>query len=234
LGRLFFDIATITIGLLIALALEQTAEYLHRRRQAREIAGKLRAEILENREVANFDIALTQGVIAAAEKQLRLLDSIRDDDVKPELTAIPLPAWFGYPPTDAVWLMARDSALLLLLPSLLVQNCWKQQSVCAGIDARKWMVERCRVRVESLLKVGQESVVLSGSLREALQIALSEYCETLHGYLASVTLFARQNEMAFENEAITYMSLPIAGVDRQRDRPTILGKQDGPASRNSE
>jgi hypothetical protein len=206
-----FDIATITIGLLIALALERIAEYLHRRRQARELTENLHTEIVENRAVANFNIALTGSVIAIAEKQLLILSSVRGADECAQLRAAPLPTWFGYPPTDAVWLMARDSALLLMLPRLLVQNCWKQQSVCAGIEARKWMVEQCRVRVEALLKLARNSEALSESRREALENALGEYCETLRGYLASVTLFARQNEMASANEAITYMSLPITG-----------------------
>jgi hypothetical protein len=45
----FIHIATITIGLLIAIALEQTVEYLHHRHQAEEMADKLRAESLANR-----------------------------------------------------------------------------------------------------------------------------------------------------------------------------------------
>lgn len=66
-------------------------------------------------------------------------------------------------------------------------------------------------------------------MREALQIALSEYCETLNGYLASVTLFARQNAMAFANEIITYMSLPIADVGSQRDHQRLSRQAITPA-----
>ncbi|HEY6454520.1 MAG TPA: hypothetical protein VIY90_04485 [Steroidobacteraceae bacterium] len=172
-ANFFFDIPTITIGLLIALAIEQTAEYLHRRRQAREIAAKLLAEILENREVARFDIELTEFVITAAEKQLFVLNAVRGSDARSQLAqlrSIPLPTWFGYPPVDAVWLMARDSALLLLLPSLLVQNCWKQQSVVTGLDKRKWMVEQCRVRVDALLRLSEGSGVLADSLCEKYRL----------------------------------------------------------------
>jgi len=53
----FIHIATITIGLLIAISLEQTVESIHHRHQAVEMADKLRAESLANRRAVEFDIA---------------------------------------------------------------------------------------------------------------------------------------------------------------------------------
>lgn len=219
----------LTIGLLIALALEQLVEYLHRRRQARHIEEKLRAEISENRMVAKFNIELTQQVISAIEAQLVRLEIIVGGDEQPKVSILPLPAWTGYPPLDAVWLMARDSALLLQLPNLLVQNCWRRASVCTAMDARKWMVEASRVQVEALLRLHGGPRVLSDLQCEALRIALSEYLETLRGYVGSVTLFARDNEMALANEAIPYMPLPVSGPDRQTDHLSVDRRRNAAA-----
>jgi hypothetical protein len=58
-------IATITIGLLIAIGLEQTIEYLHHRQQAATISGKLKAESYENIVVVRSDIESCDQTLAA-------------------------------------------------------------------------------------------------------------------------------------------------------------------------
>jgi hypothetical protein len=51
----FIHIATIVIGLLIAVGLEQTVEYFHHRHQAREGLELLRREVDENRKNLAYD-----------------------------------------------------------------------------------------------------------------------------------------------------------------------------------
>src|SRR5260370_35746783 len=57
----FIHIATIVIGLLIAVGLEQTVEYFHHRHQAHQMQESLREESLENQEIAQTDIETLDG-----------------------------------------------------------------------------------------------------------------------------------------------------------------------------
>ena len=53
----FIHIATISIGLLIAIGLEQTVEFVHHRRQAAEMAENLKQESIENCDIVQYDLA---------------------------------------------------------------------------------------------------------------------------------------------------------------------------------
>jgi hypothetical protein len=63
----FIHIATIVIGLLIAVGLEQTVEFFHHRHQAREGLDLLRREVDENRAKLQYNVK----VLALVERQHR-------------------------------------------------------------------------------------------------------------------------------------------------------------------
>jgi hypothetical protein len=63
----FIHIATIVIGLLIAVGLEQTVEFFHHRHQAREGLALLRREVDANREKRQYDAK----VLAFSEREQR-------------------------------------------------------------------------------------------------------------------------------------------------------------------
>src|ERR1700722_2594690 len=52
----FIHIATIVLGLLIAVGLEQLVEQIHHRHQAREMVAALHDESIENRRVIQYDL----------------------------------------------------------------------------------------------------------------------------------------------------------------------------------
>ena len=97
-------IATITIGLLIAIGLEQLVEYFHHQHQAAAIVGKLRAESYVNIVVVRSDVENCDQTLAAIKA---IGDSL---DQKPK--ASPAPPWMPpvlpeariYKPSDAQWL----------------------------------------------------------------------------------------------------------------------------------
>ena len=54
--QFFIHIVAITIGLLIAIGLEQTVVYFHHRHQLQEARGELAAELESNRRVVHINL----------------------------------------------------------------------------------------------------------------------------------------------------------------------------------
>jgi hypothetical protein len=80
----FIHIATIVIGLLIAVGLEQTVEYFHHRHQAREGLELLRREVDANRANLEYDAK----VLAYSEREqhanLAVLQRLRSHKLQPD------------------------------------------------------------------------------------------------------------------------------------------------------
>ena len=121
----FLHIATICVGLLIAIALEQTIEALHHHHQRDQLNEDLITEAESNQQVIARDLGLhdlepwflqTESAIAAAVPQ----------GGKLHLTLPPPPCVAGsvgtaavryFAPSEAVWTAARESGLITLLPA---------------------------------------------------------------------------------------------------------------------
>ena len=69
----FIHIATISVGLFIALGLEQTAEYAHHRHQLTEARRDLVAELGENRHQLEMNIEETQKIAADLDADIAFL-----------------------------------------------------------------------------------------------------------------------------------------------------------------
>jgi hypothetical protein len=125
----FIHIATITIGLLIAIALEQFVEHLHHLHQRHQLQHDLLEEAKRNRDILALDLGLeSQG--AWFREVLAATKSISGNGQ----TAITLPVTPCIPgtlgsngmdaavrsnyfaPSDAVWVTARDAGLIIHLP----------------------------------------------------------------------------------------------------------------------
>lgn len=108
-------IATITIGLLIALALESGVEALHHRHMVREAREQLRGEIEENRLLLAQDrrnLKNNQGILR---NDIVLLTRLKGRFTSTDTSAFRLPwAWSG--PLDAAWQTAREDGALALMP----------------------------------------------------------------------------------------------------------------------
>ena len=109
----FIHIATIVLGLLIAVSLEQTVEYLHHRREAREARKNIQQEIADNLTILQRN---QQRLIAEQQqfaKDLDLLDSTAPDaDILHSLEF----ADNATRPHDAAWNEARINGSLALIP----------------------------------------------------------------------------------------------------------------------
>jgi hypothetical protein len=85
----FIHIATIVIGLLIAVGLEQIVEFFHHRHQARQMQESLREESLENQEIAQTDIETLDGWVRDYRAQMDLLQAapVKEGKVAVTLTS---------------------------------------------------------------------------------------------------------------------------------------------------
>ena len=148
-GREFLkEIGTIVIGVLIAIGAEQTAEALHHRAQARAMTAKLRAESEENRPVVAYDVeSLKDGLASADAVSAALAKGAGAAPVlrKPDL----------YLPADAAWLTIRDSALLPIMPKLLIDNAWKVDATNVYIDGKMREISQSADSAEAALEVRQ-------------------------------------------------------------------------------
>jgi hypothetical protein len=195
-------IATITIGLLIAIGLEQTIEYLHHRQQAAAISGKLKAESYENIVVVRSDIESCDQTLAAIKA---IGDSL---DQKPK--ASPAALWMPpvlpetriYKPSDAEWLIARDSALLQILPSALVANYWKIEVTREHAHTLNLDASRSRVKLNALLDVYAGQSALSSTDALAIRLALREYAQYLDQVKRSLQHVAELNQITLDNKVI--------------------------------
>jgi hypothetical protein len=113
----WIHLGTITIGLLIAISLEQSVEALHHLHQRHQLEEDLRAEGERNVEIIQKDERLF-AALRTWELDLRKnVDAMRASGGKAGLgyLANPVP---GQPtvPSDSVWTTAKESMLVVLLP----------------------------------------------------------------------------------------------------------------------
>jgi hypothetical protein len=110
----FVHIATIALGLLIAVGLEQTIEYIHHRHLANEARASIQQELIHNASTTqkNEDRLLVDQ--QTLDKDLELLESSTPD-------AQTLPAlqysWFLNRIADAAWSAAKTDGSIALIPS---------------------------------------------------------------------------------------------------------------------
>jgi hypothetical protein len=120
----FIHIATISVGLLIAVGLEQSVEALHHRHQRHQLQEDLREEAEKNREVIARDLkmrdlepwfeAAAAGVDKAVPQQGKVQFTLPKPPCIPGTVGTAAVRYFA--PSEAVWTTAKESGLTELLP----------------------------------------------------------------------------------------------------------------------
>jgi hypothetical protein len=113
-------IATITIGLLIAIGLEQTVEHFHHRHLLHQARENLREEIQQNQKLLIEDRRFLESNRKTMLHNLATLRQLKANPRQPrESIAFP---WQWSSPSAAAWNTARDTGALALMPYDDVQN----------------------------------------------------------------------------------------------------------------
>jgi hypothetical protein len=112
--QLFIHIAAISIGLLIAIGLEQTVVYFHHRHQLQEARRELAAELEENRRVLAKNLDAVQKMTADLDADMALL---RAAQTSPSLIGSKLVYGVGniYWPKDGTWQAVKQNGSLGLM-----------------------------------------------------------------------------------------------------------------------
>jgi len=120
----FIHIATIVVGLIIAVGLEQTVEALHHHHQRHQLDEDLRTEALNNQKVIARDLRMQDIEPWFVEAEKAATDVSQQPRVHFTLAPPPcVPGSVGtaavryFAPSEAVWTAARESGLVVLLPA---------------------------------------------------------------------------------------------------------------------
>jgi hypothetical protein len=119
----FIHIATIALGLLLAIALEQTVEAVHHHREREELIAAMRAEAQSNQPVFERTISLQ---IALLSRGLGIVEALTQATPHNGMVDVALPTYQAIPPFTnpdrATWTIARTNGKAALLPDNLAET----------------------------------------------------------------------------------------------------------------
>jgi hypothetical protein len=117
--QFFIHIAAITIGLLMAIGLEQTVVYFHHRHQLQEARRELAVELESNRRVVGINLEATRKVMADLDADMALLRAVQTSPASqsPEPIGSKLVYGLGnfYWPKDGTWQAVKQNGSLGLM-----------------------------------------------------------------------------------------------------------------------
>ncbi len=140
----FIHIATIVIGLIIAVGLEQTVEYFHHRNQVAETRELLRNEREDNRQAFARDIKSFRVVSAEMQNNLQVLAYLSHHPGTPDEKLPGALLWLsgGAVYESAAWEEAQTSGVTSLMPREEVaemQKLYAQLRKIGDSNREKWL-----------------------------------------------------------------------------------------------
>lgn len=114
----FIHVATICVGLLIAIGLEQFVEYIHHHHQIAETREALREEKAANIDAYHRNVEYHVMTMAYLHNNLRIFMYLRDHPGTPQEKLPGILYWplFTNPPQETAWTTAAQTGVLNLMP----------------------------------------------------------------------------------------------------------------------
>src|ERR1700758_4720520 len=118
--------ATIVLGILIAIGLEQAVEWVHHRQERSQLQSELREEAEKNQAIIAEDLRLVSMETWSSEVMNTVAASRggADGRIRFEMPRVPCtggalntPGVRYFAPSEAVWTAARESGLTALIPA---------------------------------------------------------------------------------------------------------------------
>lgn len=113
-------IATIVVGLLIAIALEQTVEWVHHKHLVREARETIRTELEQNHAAMKDNITYLGQNLDTIKSNIRTLDSLRAHTPPAQMSLTYHMSYSGM--SDAAWHTAHETGALSYMPYEEVQH----------------------------------------------------------------------------------------------------------------
>jgi len=157
----FIHIATIVIGLLIAVALEQTVEYFHHRHLGREAREQILAETARNRKHVVAQLSVLESHEHSLMHDLVIIEHLRAHRLLPD-DHFRYIRWADKFSTSA-WITAQNSGVTNYLPREEViawEACYRQQQ---NIDEYSIAAKTDLVKATSVLNSATGPQHLTGS-----------------------------------------------------------------------
>ena len=176
----FIHIATIVVGLLIAIGLEQTVEAIHHSNERRELIREMREEAEHNIETLRFDI---QSALEAKRWTGAAILLLQQAPVASGSVTVMLPPGIavieGHQPSRAVWDIAKSNGKAGLIPDNLADIYDRQafeatatETAVRNILTEKYAIEALEARFHGRVQ-GGATLKLSPQECDELVLALS-------------------------------------------------------------
>jgi hypothetical protein len=132
----FIHIATIVIGLLIAIGLEQTVEFFHHRHQVAEAREQLETELRINVAIFDTQILEMRRLAPILQRDLEVLHFLREHPGAPRSSWPGELSWWyvDYTYVLSAWNAAHESSVLALMPRREVEQRSALYSLFAALN----------------------------------------------------------------------------------------------------
>lgn len=191
-------IATIVIGIAIAIGLEQAVETIHHHHQRDRLEEALRNESLLNRRL----VAYNTDSVNQVRRNIRLNMTNLEHDGKNFVPVQPTHDTF-LPFIDTAWTAARSSDLLGLLPNQISESYWKVNFLTDATAAEIASLADARKKVNSLLYLHSSPSQLTPQERSDLLRAYSEEDQEVGNLNYILMGYNFMNEAALGNHVPT-------------------------------
>ncbi len=209
-------IATIVIGLLIALGLEQTVSHFHKRHLGREIEEDLREESRINERIIRYDMASVQSVRRNIRGNMTQLDHVSGSNGKEHFIPSAPPHDTFLPVIDSAWLTLRDNGLMSLVTPNVANNYWKIDFLGHDIDDNLQSVAVARRKVNALVHLHLTTQELTPEERHNLLLAYSDEDQALGNLNYILIGFDYLNQATIEGRIPTIADLAAESIKAQQ------------------
>ena len=202
----FIHIATIVVGLLIAIGLEQTVEAIHHSNERRQLIREIREEAEHNVETLRFDI---QSARAAKRWTGAAILLLQQAPIVSGSITVTLPAGIavieGHQPSRAVWDIAKSNGKAGLIPDNLAEiydrqaiEATRMEITVQNILTNKSTIEALESRLHGRVQ-GGATFKLSAQERDELVLALSHNIAASSGVIYAATVWQAAAEAVAHN-----------------------------------
>lgn len=204
----FIHIATIVIGLLIAVGLEQAVEWVHHRHQAHQMEESLRDEALENRDLARSNVETLDLWIQRYRAEADALEAAPLKDGRFAVALVEPVTHHGVLPlADTAWLSVRDGGGIPLLPRELVSNYWRLNSVVQEANLQSHGFFHTLYEVRSLQHMHGSAMIYTPEERAQVLGRMVAMDGELRNLRSSMGYFLEVNELVLKGEKVTPAAL---------------------------
>jgi hypothetical protein len=209
-------IATIVIGLLIALGLEQTVSHFHERYLGREIEQDLRQESIANVKIIRYDMDSVQSVRRNIRGNMTRLDQVLRSKGKEDFIASPPSHDTFLPALDPAWLTLRDNGLMSLVAPQIANNYWNIDFLGDDIDDNIKSLAITRRKVNSLLHLHRTTQELTAGEKHDLLLAYSDEDQALGNLNYILISFDYLSQATIEGRTASIADLAAESIKAQQ------------------